>query len=602
MNGSSIPVTKALFDESNWQELISLSKEKTCIAYNGIFTAQAHEATSRGDEQAHAVFLLLGSITSLLLRLENPEQPFVPLAALETGHTAILENFSDEDITIFKALVPDTQDTEMRARLADVVLCFVKKDLTMARYAVEAYLASASILENPEDWVPGAQHIERALQISAGYGKNGPFFPKVTQYIEGLLEKYDGKDPMWLSYRLMKLLLDHNYGSPEKYIALSEKIAKKAEQAGQWRKARDLWEIKAQWHGKDKNQEAAQQAMLLAAQTYVREADDAVNKTPPQFMIASRRIEEAIEAFRRIGNQPKEIEEQLKIQLMQYQEKASEAMKEVSFTVDASEVDNSARSAVKGQTIQEAIHILAIFYRATPYSVLHERVKRGVENSAFLNMIDVNQVNINGRRVGTRPALNLNDTSDEANQEFIRVEMHGEAALSRKITGGVVVLPAVDQINLEHKVSANDFLDIVHNNPFIPSDREAIYIKGLYAGMGKDFLISSHLLIPQLEHSIRHVLTQHGVITTTYDAEGVQNEMALGALLSKPEMNNIFGADIKFDLQGLLTESTGDNLRNRLSHGLIPHEEFYTNPSFVYLWWLTLHLCYAGKLLSVTST
>jgi hypothetical protein len=45
-----------------------------------------------------------------------------------------------------------------------------------------------------------------------------------------------------------------------------------------------------------------------------------------------------------------------------------------------------------------------------------------------------------------------------------------------------------------------------------------------------------------------------------------------------------------FDLQGLLVERHGMNLRNRMAHGLMTDGEF-TTPTVLYLWWLVLRIC-----------
>ena len=41
------------------------------------------------------------------------------------------------------------------------------------------------------------------------------------------------------------------------------------------------------------------------------------------------------------------------------------------------------------------------------------------------------------------------------------------------------------------------------NSKFIPKEREYIFAKGLYAGFQNDFILSSHLLIPQIENSLK---------------------------------------------------------------------------------------------------
>lgn len=50
-----------------------------------------------------------------------------------------------------------------------------------------------------------------------------------------------------------------------------------------------------------------------------------------------------------------------------------------------------------------------------------------------------------------------------------------------------------------------------------------------------------------------------------------------------------------FDLQGLLVERFGHNLRNRVAHGLIDYVPCYSYES-EYLWWIVLRLCYSFKI------
>lgn len=143
---------------------------------------------------------------------------------------------------------------------------------------------------------------------------------------------------------------------------------------------------------------------------------------------------------------------------------------------------------------------------------------------------------------------------------------------------------------MDHNVRIDDFLGIVFNSPFVPPGREYIYAQGLHAGLTGDFLVAANLLIPQIENSIRYLLIKQDVITSGLDAQGIQDERSLNTTLYLPETINILTEDITFDLQGLLVERSGSNLRNRMAHGLIDQNGFF-QPEVVYLWWLTLRLC-----------
>ena len=153
--------------------------------------------------------------------------------------------------------------------------------------------------------------------------------------------------------------------------------------------------------------------------------------------------------------------------------------------------------------------------------------------------------------------------------------------------------PARLAILKEHPIRRRDLFFLLANNPFIPAGHEGIYVRGLQAGFFGDWLVAMHLLIPQIESSIRYVFQQHDVVTSTLESDGTQKERDLNQLLWMPELEQIFGSDIAFDLRGILIERFGENMRNEFAHGLMPENAFYV-PTAAYLWWLVLHLCVTG--------
>ena len=76
------------------------------------------------------------------------------------------------------------------------------------------------------------------------------------------------------------------------------------------------------------------------------------------------------------------------------------------------------------------------------------------------------------------------------------------------------------------------------------------------------------------------------------DQYGIQEPMQLPELLRHEKTRETFGEDIPLVMRGLLVEKSGDNLRNRLSHGLVGDNDVFSSPS-IYLWWLVLRLVMA---------
>ncbi len=592
MSLSDIILTKEDFAQSEWQNVIADSQERECNIYSTKFFAKATESEELGDSKARKIFRLLGDITSLRLRADSPDKPFAPLAVFPDSRTAIIDDFSDAHLDILKELVPDISDAEMRARVADI-LWVRKRDFRMAQIAVTAYLESAQYLEDHQKWSSGFFRIERASHLAILLDKNAKLFNSVIAHIESVLDKYNGEDSLFFSANLMELLQKYRQGDPVKYTALAEKAAIRAESEHGWHRARNYWQITAQWHILQNDLDSKRAALLLAAETYVKESEDALKRTPPSYQAAYTHIAKSIEALRRIGGTKERVEQLHKV-LIEYQQNAYAEMKSVTFNSDVnlSQSIDKAREEVKGKSLIDSLLTLAGLRASSKVDRLRTEVQESTSQFLFSNLVPEARVNKMGKTIARKSSMISSILSNDAQkvEEVTRIEMFKLARLYQQVHAQGVVEPARYQINLENNVRLDDWFTIVSDNPLVPPNREYTYARGLDSGLKGDFLVAAHLLIPQLENSVRYLLNQRGVVTSTFDDKGIQNEKDLNTLLYSDEVKEIFSEDILFDLQGLLIHRFGSNLRNRMAHGLIDDDEFYSL-DLSYLWWFTLHLC-----------
>lgn len=589
MHLSEIVVTKKIFDCIRWHAVIVNSSEKECGEYSRLFFAKAKDAQTSGDLKTQGVFLLLGDITSFMFRLDSKECPFGPMGTFGEKRTAIPQDLNDNHLDVFEELVEEISDAEFRARIADV-LWIRRRDFRMAEVAIGSYVESAENLEAVH-WPMCADRFERAMQLVASI-RNKEHLTNVVVRIENVLDRNNGEDLYFLTSRLMKLLQDYKQGDSKKYAALAAEIANRAERDGNWYKARAYWEVKAGWHNLEKNEQDKRAALLSVAETYVKEAELAVSGATPSYLSASLSLQKAIVAFRKAGNAKQRIDE-LHTLLLEYQQKSVGELKPVGAEIDVSEHAIKVKETVRGKTIQDALFTLALMSRSPKVSDLRKDAEQSVKDSPLQHIFKRIIINPMEKVTEKKPSAISDDASEI--ETAIRAEMFKNAmTFHQQGSAFCFIEPAKEQINLEHNVRVDDFLPIVTNNPLIPTGREYIYARGLHAGLMGNFLEAAHLLIPQIENSLRYVLFQNGVITSKFDADGIQDEYNLNEILSDPriasEVGKAFGDDVVFDLRGLLVERFGSNLRNLLSHGLIDYDGFFS-PRVSYLWWLTLRLC-----------
>lgn len=595
------PLTKNDFISTCWEDVVNKVKFKDCLKYSQIFLEKAHEAQKVDNYRDEAVFYILESVTSVEINPKSTEQFFAE-------H---FKNISQEQLDFLTEIAREISDPELQARVADI-LWIKKHNYQMAQLAISAYLASATtLLQYSDYWTHCADRIERALRLTR---KNRweEEEEKVFAHIETVLNEYHGEDSLCLSERLMELLQDHKLGTPDKYAPFAENAANRAELSAKsannrgesslyWELARKLWDIKVKWHHLESNIKAEVTASMKFAETYVKEAECALHRDPPSYMLASDFFQSAIKAFRDIrGTKEEKVdakkrEEVIHKRLLQCQEKIPDEMIVIYHEVPSRKrEEEKARNYVKDKSLQDALFALVCCLKPADIFQLRQQVTQRSGDLVLSHIFPISTINEMGKTVASQLGSVQSKDPNEAESATL-CDMYRKATCNQHSLAQVYIEPARYQINLDHDTQFKDIHSIMSSKPFIPPERQYLFAKGLYAGLMGDFFTSTHILIPQIENSVRYLFQRNGIITSSLDDRGIQNEHNLNSTLSCPEIDSIFDKNTIFDLKCLLVEHDGSNLRNRMAHGLINDSEFTSSPLMSYLWWLTLRLCFLTK-------
>ena len=414
--------------------------------------------------------------------------------------------------------------------------------------------------------------------------RSGDQFQNVIRAIEECLDQPPESGLVWLPERLMKILLDHGQGDAQKYSRLSETLAQEAEGSGRWRQARHYWRTAIRWYSPD-SPDLRRTAELAAAEAYVSEAKD---ESPIVQMVL---LNKALEAFARIpGTEARQSD--LKTMALESQRAVTRDMKTVSVSVDIPEMPEhiqKVRDSVSGKALPDALRTLAALCQSESRATLQTNAEQSMRQHPLRHLVSSYTLGDNGKVVDRPPTAGADEDNERA--AALLVEMYRQAALMRQIRVIGTIEPAREQILLEHHPRLADVEELVVDNLLVPPGREALVARGLLAGFHGDFVIAAHLLIPQLEHALRCVLERLGHPTFRVDArDGRQQEHDLNTILYYKPIADFLGEDLLFDLRGLLVEPCSANLRNRIAHGLMAHNDF-SSQSITYLWCILLRIC-----------
>lgn len=468
----------------------------------------------------------------------------------------------------------------------------LEKNYSVLELTVESYISSFEKTFSTEHWVPCFSYIEKALNISKLLGKKNN---KKNECLEKMYLKLKDSyqdDKLYLSSKIINLLIEEKYGDRSELYNICINRADEAEIEREFRKSRVYLELCTKDYITNDN-EKKQSIRKRIVNTYEEEAKYTLETDETNYFVAAHHIEGAIEANRRIPNNKVKTEELLKL-MMYYQQESVKHMKKIPYKVEIKrEMSESIRNKLdlfKGKEKQYVLKGFAIFDDIPEKETIKKQVEEETLAYPLQNLFSSVLVNEKGKNIakdeGTAPG------EQEMN---IENKMHSKTKMYFDFQMIMLIDPAREVIISEHSISEDDLCEILKDNYIVPEDRVRFYAKGLAAGFNGDFIVSSHLLIPQLENSIRFILEKNDVVVTTISNNGIQEEKNVNTLLKEEKLVEILGEDLIFVLRALLIEKSGDNFRNDISHGLMSYERCEGNCA-KYLWWLVWKICVLYKL------
>jgi hypothetical protein len=549
----------------------------------------------KADERGAAVILI--EICNFFLRPGDHENPWKAREYTADGRrSSIADDLTEEQLEILSQFAPDIENAVLKARVSDVLWeCKVKGGYKHALDAISSYRLISKSWQEHGDWHEAQVARERSFELAARLGKRNPILLELVDELDDTASKLSqGGEPDSSLIRIIYLLLPHRTEKALDYADMAEDRAVQALAEGEYRISVAFWRLATDCRRRSDDLEAIARSEIAMGEALAAQGYDLNHRRRLGPGYSAHWLLEAVEVLRRSGAPQERVIEihrdALKLQKQALQNFTTSSIADAEGFEDiqrmCQEAAGEAERLVSGLPLDEAIARLATICPTTNVDELRQLVLKGSQLRFF---VTVNHVDADGKTKGSSKT----GSGFSPGEEQIVDAMHEDSSrYFRAYVCDSAIEPARRTIWREHRLRPSDLYFLVANNPFIPPGREEIYLRGLLAGLNGDFMVASHLLIPQLENSIRRILMQAGVITSKLE-EDIQQDQTLGWLLTRPELANIFTTSQIFDLRGILIEKLGDNFRNMLCHGLVDSESFMSTAP-CYIWWLTLHLVWLG--------
>lgn len=558
----------------------------------GAFNEAAKKAEQSGDHKRATVYALLSTICSFHYRPEDRANPYGPQWVMNDRRSAQPSDFRGQQSSVFAQLAPLVKNPLLRARLADTAWLNDKKEHEAARLAIEGIVSAIRLVgdsnlkfefgDSKLYSSQGQEKLRRALSLSRAIGWDKPASLLARNLAIEIKDKAIADKNLSGFGQTSKLDLDFGVSDPSAIAAESEAFARTAVGEKNFEGGCQMWELAARAHSSADNEKESERCVVEVADCYSKMADSLDSA-----MIQTNFLMRAIETLRQVRG-TRERREQLQVRLVAAQQNIHEEMQRISHPLDLSKVVKATEKQFDQLPFGRALGDFACLDNSPDPDQLRREALEQAEKHPLSTIIPMSVHDHEGKLVAKSAGLAETESEDEA----IKFQISRNEAMRRQILVAGSIEIARRSILSRYLVTQDDFLPLVRVSPFVPLGHEIIFARGFSHFFSGNFMEAAHLLVPQIENSLRYILLQSGADVSTITSDMTQENVTLSTILGRfrPLAEKIFGKEIIFDIDLVFDFPGGPTIRHSLAHGLLDSSSF-RHFDVVYACWLIFRLC-----------
>ncbi|MRX37035.1 hypothetical protein IG197_20035 [Aminobacter sp. SR38] len=560
--------------------------------YARIRTAVVDIRTAGGDDESERALGVLSQVSGYHFKPDDRIEPFGPLAVMDGRRSAIPTDLLADQVGILSQFAPEVGHPAFRARIADVCWLLNKKDTASGLRAMASYVECVRAVLNAEahfDFeqtnpasVPAAEYLTRAAAIARAMGWKREEFDPLRQIIAEVSQFALDNDDGWGFIHIGPINLGTEVwdyaqlGQAAEILVASDKLAR--DHPGR----RALWDLAARAYHRAKDSNSSNRCLIEAAETYVADAD----ARPDSAFVQTHFLNDAIQALRPLPGTAGR-RQALQDRLNSIQPRITDEMSSFSHETNITELVEATEAAVRNKTLAETVRALFMCEKSPDPDKLRDEVLSaayGSISAIFSTTVSDSQGRTRFIAPGLAPAGPPNE-----NQVRFLVNQHDRIRRSLVVSGRIDPIRRV--LWEEHSVSVEALLPLMQASPFVPPNHQHTFAIGAARFIGGDELEAAHLILPQLENSLRHILNLEGVETNRINQDGTQEEAMLSRILEdfREALLRLMPPALVQEIELLFNFRGGPSIRHELAHGKMSDGEFWS-PDVTYSIWLVLHI------------
>lgn len=579
------------FEHINPSSILAMSNTLHFHTLQEVFQQATQAAKESGDPAAVRAYSVLAVICSYHFN-PNRTDAFSPQMIMDGRRSLVPSDYIGEQLDALTHVAEHIDHPLLRARIADSCWYTSRKLHQMAEIASSSYLEavdsffSGELLYQyePDFEVPSkvVDLIERAFAIYASTGKRKSIPDNAKETFTKAYGVAKDKLNLIAFHRLSSLGQNFDLLKWRGIAEEAESMATATKDKQYAEAVKKVWLHAAYAYSKIGDKDASSQCKINAVDQTLRMRDGVSSA-----MAKASWTRDAIGEFRSIGGMTDRINE-LRVELQQYEEDSLSELGEFSIPIDLTKERQVTIEQFEGLEVHEMLFRLAFTSRPPEKIALHKNCLQKKNKYFLSSSMGKSYSDQQGKIIAQSPSASF---ADKPSEEWFDHESLIEVSLHYHVEAEAFIKPACITMTQNECIDERHLEPLVYHSAFVPPGHEAIFALGFARMIHGDMVSAVHALIPQLENSLRYVLTNRGSRTTKLNVDLTQEDQSLSQMYSnrKEELEQAFGKDITYMLHLLFNLKGGPMLRHEMAHGKLTASDCYSS-ACIYACWLIFHI------------
>lgn len=559
-----------------------------CTVFEQAFAA----ARAQGQSDHTPVLQLLAGATSIVLRPSDRGAEWGPWLSTPTQRAPVPDDFRGEHNQTFARLAPSLTHPGLRARLADLAWFNDRMLGASATLAIDSYCECAEQLVGgrsvPSFNAPGLastealQYVERALVIGFVTRRKRVQPERTVATLKTVYALARDRCEIGIFVKAAKLGIGYDLLDSTVVATDAETVADQMKPDGYALAARAALDLAAQLHDQRGNADSKRRCQLKAVE-HILAMRGQVSGPGAE----AHWVQTALFALRHVRGTDARRRE-LRRELRDLQEDSLGQMGQFSIPLDVGDERDAVLRDFDVMDLPTALRELACLSRSRPIEELRRQALESRENSPLSTMMGSSYLDADGK---SAVQVDAAPTVEEPGEEWFKAAINKHEDIRRHIIVVGRFEPARLSITGRFAIGEHHLLPIVLHSPFVREDQAGLMSLGFTRLLQGDYRSAVHLLVPQLEPSLRYVLRLAGHDPTIEFDDMTEEDVGLTALLGRlrPQLEERIPTDVILEVELLFHNRPGSALRHAVAHGLIGTGGCFSTDA-VYACWLLYQL------------